>query len=173
MLNNYIGCLRLRHQILTVHRLALTAASHLRSHHGTRGKRVGRVKRKLKHCDPTSTRVLVKNSMASVGGRLGGVGLEDRWVKEFQFSALRDHLGLPMEGGGRTSDGKLMITGRWSFPMYGPVVMVESCNEPLPRQRSRVEALPVAGSMRVRSSGDIRREKEALPARKSARKFPE
>ena len=115
-----------RRQALNAQRLALTAASHCWLHQGTRSKRGGGEERREKHWDPTSTNVSVRTPMASEGGRVReGIGLEERWEwKEDQLSALRDHRGRPGVGGGGTSDGKERITGRWSLPRWGPVVMV-------------------------------------------------
>lgn len=71
------------------------------------------------------------------------------------------------------NDGKVRMIGRWSLLMWGPVVMVVCSRGPVPRQRSSVEALPVAGSIWVGRSGGVRMENEALSARKSAWEYPE
>lgn len=84
--------------------------------------------------------------MASIGGPLEG-GLEDRWEKkEFQLSALKDHLGLLGEVGRGISEGKLNMIGRWSIPC-GPMVMVGRKRGPLPRHRLWAEALTILWSM--------------------------
>ena len=69
--------------------------------------------------------------------------------------------------------GKEIITGRWSLPMYGPVVTVVRRRGPFPRQRSRVEEFPDTGSVLVGRPGGVRREREVLSAKKAARDTPE
>lgn len=107
---------------------------------------------------PAASSVSWRACVASPIGRVERFGVLFRAAWNFgQAAAVNFHMGKQPRWGLGAVCGKEAMMGRWSLPMYGPVVKTGVSRAASPRYRSRTEAAPVWGSYLVARPGVLRR----------------